>query len=62
MAKLITQIPDDIKEDLEKMSEETRLPMTTLVNLATASLVANYKLKGSFIFADLLNPEKIKGE
>jgi len=55
--KLITQLPKPLKEELEQMSDETGLAMTTLVNLAVHSLVANYKAKGSFIFADLLNPE-----
>jgi len=42
---------------LAEMAKETGLSQSTLVNLATMSLVANYEKKGSFIFADLLNPE-----
>lgn len=61
-SKLVAMIPDDIKEELEKMSQETSLSMTVLVNLATQSLVANYREKGSFIFADLLNPQhRVRG-
>ena len=39
------------------MAEETGMSQATLVNLATISMLENYKTKGSFIFADLLNPE-----
>jgi hypothetical protein len=39
------------------MSQETGIPQAQLVNLATISMLANYKKKGSFIFVDLLNPE-----
>lgn len=49
--------PEDLKERLEVMSVETNLTVTTLINLAAQSLIANYEMKGSFIFADLLNPE-----
>jgi hypothetical protein len=56
-AKVIVNVPDDLKAGLERMSEETMIPQTTLVNMAIQSLVANYETKGSFIFADLLNPD-----
>jgi hypothetical protein len=56
-AKVIVNVPDDLKAGLERMSEETMIPQTTLVNMAIQSLVANYEVKGSFIFADLLNPD-----
>lgn len=57
MAKLILNIPEDTAERLNKMATETTLSRNALVTLAAASLVANYEQKGSFIFADLLNPE-----
>lgn len=49
--------PTKTKEGLERMSKETGLSQIQLVLLATQSLIANYEQKGSFIFADLLNPE-----
>jgi len=57
IAKVIVNVPEEIKAGLERMSEETMIAQTTLVNMAIQSLVANYEVKGSFIFADLLNPD-----
>jgi hypothetical protein len=45
------------KKRLEEMSEETGIPQAQLINMATISMLENYKVKGSFVFVDLLNPE-----
>lgn len=50
----LTETP---KKRLEEMSKETGIPQAQLINLATISMLENYKGKGSFIFADLLNPD-----
>lgn len=50
-------MPETLKEKLEKMSEELGLSQNQLAVMALHSLVANYEIKGSFIFADLLNPD-----
>jgi hypothetical protein len=55
--RLPVTFPSTVKDLLEKMSTETGLSQGQLVVLATQSLLANYQSKGSFIFADLLNPE-----
>jgi hypothetical protein len=39
------------------MSKETNLQQSQLMLMALHSLIANYETKGSFIFADLINPE-----
>lgn len=57
MTTFPVKLPDGLKKDLAKMAEETEIPQSTLIRLATHSLVANYKEKGSFIFVDLLNPD-----
>lgn len=57
--KLIS-FPEDLLDQLEQISNETRIPVTQLTLMASYSLVANYKEKGTFIFADLLNPEHRK--
>lgn len=64
MNKFPVRLPDDLKATLEKIARETDLSQATLIKLATYSLVANYKAKGSFIFVDLLNPDRneSKGE
>ena len=46
----------ETKNELEKMSKETGIAQSDLVRLATASMLKNYEMQGSFIFADLLNP------
>jgi hypothetical protein len=53
-------LPPNVKDDLERMAEETGLSQNQLIVLATQSLLVNYERKGSFIFADLLNPDHKK--
>lgn len=55
-------MPEGLKEDLEKMADELGLSQNQLAVMALHSLVANYEQKGSFIFADLLNPEHRKND
>ena len=49
--------PNDLKERFNSMAEETNMTQAQLMLLAMYSLVANYEVKGSFIFADLLSPD-----
>lgn len=58
------RLPDDLKNELARMTRETDISQATLIKLGIFSLVANYKAKGSFIFVDLLNPahKKLEGE
>lgn len=62
MPNINISLPDETKEKLEKMSTETGLSQAHLIRLATHSLLENYASKGSFIFADLLNPEHKGGK
>lgn len=55
--KMPVSLPESVKQDLEKMSAEVGLSQNQLLVMAAQSLLANYKAKGSFIFADLLNPK-----
>lgn len=55
-------LPDALKKQLETMSQETGLTQSSLIRMAAHSLVANYEAKGSFIFADLLNPDHKGGK
>ncbi|APC50368.1 hypothetical protein BME96_18980 (plasmid) [Virgibacillus halodenitrificans] len=55
--KMPLSMPEKLKGDLEKMSNEVGLSQNHLAVLALHSLVRNYEKKGTFIFADLLNPE-----
>ena len=54
---LSIDLPTEAKEQLVQMAKETDMSQAALIKLATLSLLENYKHKGSFIFADLLNPE-----
>ncbi|MGW9019076.1 hypothetical protein [Priestia megaterium] len=56
LKKTPVSLPENLKYELEKMSVEVGLSQNQLLVMAAQSLVANYKEKGSFIFADLLNP------
>ena len=62
MINFPVKLPDELKADLAHMVRETEISQSTLIRLATLSLVANYKEKGSFIFADLLNPDHKGGK
>ncbi|NJP38959.1 hypothetical protein [Alkalicoccus luteus] len=55
--KLQVTMPATLKKELERMANETGISQNHLSVLALHSLTKNYKEKGSFIFADLLNPE-----
>jgi hypothetical protein len=57
MSRLCFPIPEDLKKRFEMMCEETKLQQSQLMLMALHSLIANYETKGSFIFADLINPE-----
>lgn len=57
MQRLCFPIPEDLKKRFELMCEETKLQQSQLMLMALHSLIANYETKGSFIFADLINPE-----
>jgi hypothetical protein len=50
-------LPSLLKNQIKNMAEETGMTQNQLTLMALQSLVANYERKGSFIFADLLNPD-----
>jgi len=50
-------MPEDLKDELEKMAKELGLSQNHLTVMAIQSLIANYNARGTFIFGDLLNPE-----
>jgi len=45
------------KNMLEKMSSELLISQTSLINLATVSMLKNYEEKGSFILVSILNTD-----
>lgn len=55
--KMLVYFPENTKEELEKMADELGLSQSQLIVMATTSMLANYRMRGSLIFADLLNPE-----
>lgn len=62
MPNINVNLPEETKKSLEAMSKETGLSQANLIRLATLSLLENYDSKGSFIFADLLNPDHKGGK
>lgn len=57
MHKFTVTLADETKKKLERMANETGISQSHLIRMAAHSLVVNYENKGSFIFADLLNPD-----
>lgn len=55
--KMPVSMPEKLKEELATMADELGLSQNQLAVMALHSLVRNYEKKGSFIFADLLNPD-----
>lgn len=62
MPVINVNLTEEAKEKLVAMAEETGLSQANLIRLATLSLLENYDSKGSFIFADLLNPNHKGGK
>lgn len=59
MSKVINvRLSDKQKSELEEMSADLKISQTNLINLAVASLLANYNQRGAFIFTDILNADK----
>lgn len=58
--KLNVTLSTDQKIKLEKMSGDLNISQTNLINLAVASMLANYDEKGSFIFVDLISQKRDK--
>ncbi|PGT83234.1 hypothetical protein [Bacillus sp. AFS040349] len=58
--RLQLYLPESVKSDLEDMAKETGLSQNQLAVLALQSLLANYKLNGTNIFAKLLDVGKEK--
>lgn len=62
MPVINVNLTDEAKKKLVTMADETGLSQANLIRLATLSLLENYDSKGSFIFADLLNPNHKGGK
>ncbi len=57
MQRLCFSIPEDLKKRFERMSKKTNFQQSQQMLMALHALVAYYDDKGSFIFADLINPK-----
>ncbi|PAD94375.1 hypothetical protein [Terribacillus saccharophilus] len=57
MSKRQVEFSEATQKKLDTMAEETGITRIALIKMAVESLVANYEVKGGFIFADLLNPD-----
>lgn len=53
MKRVNVTLSSEQKRDLEEMSKDLNIPQGNLINLAVASMLANYEEKGTFIFVDL---------
>jgi len=55
------ELPDTVKEGLDKMATTFGMTQNALINLAVATMVVKYEAQGMRIFFDLISlPEKTK--
>lgn len=56
-------LPEGVKNDLQKMSKDIGMTQNALVNLAVATMLAKYKAEGMGLFFDLISkPETRKSD
>jgi len=55
------ELPDTVKEGLDKMATDFGMTQNALINLAVTTMVVKYEAEGTRIFFDLISPpRKIK--
>lgn len=61
MARQSVELPELVKEGLDKMATTFGMTQNALINLAVTTMVAKYEAEGMRIFFDLISPpRKIK--
>ena len=61
MPRQSVELPETIKEGLEKMAVAFGMTQNALINLAVATMVVKYEAEGTRIFFDLISaPRKAK--
>lgn len=61
MTRQSIELPETVKEGLDKMVTAFGMTQNALINLAVATMVAKYEVEGTRIFFDLISlPSKTK--
>ena len=61
MTRQSIELPETIKEGLDKMATAFGMTQNALINLAVATMIAKYEAEGTRIFFDLISqPRKTK--
>ena len=61
MTRQSIELPDTVKEGLDKMATDFGMTQNALINLAVTTMVVKYEAEGTRIFFDLISPpRKIK--
>lgn len=56
------ELPETVKEVLDKMATAFGMTQNALINLAVATMVAKYDVEGTRIFFDLISPPQKKAK
>lgn len=56
MPRQSIELPETVKEGLDKMATAFGMTQNALINLAVATMVAKYDVEGTRIFFDLISP------
>lgn len=61
MPRQSIELPETVKEGLDKMATDFGMTQNALINLAVATMVVKYEAEGTRIFFDLISqPTKTK--
>jgi hypothetical protein len=56
MSRQSIELPESVKEGLEKMAATFGMTQNALINLAVTTMVVKYDAEGTRIFFDLISP------
>lgn len=58
MARQSIELPETVKEGLDKMATAFGMTQNALINLAVTTMVVKYETEGTRIFFDLISPPR----
>jgi len=62
LARQSIELPETVKESLNKMASVCGMTQNALINLAVATMIAKYEVEGMRIFFDLISPPNKKAK
>ena len=58
MTRQSIELPETVKEGLDKMATDFGMTQNALINLAVTTMVVKYEAEGTRIFFDLISPPR----